>query len=206
MTFSSFEIAELSKAVKKRISEKRFAHTLGVASMAEKLSALCLPEMSSELVSAAYLHDITKELPTSKHLELIKLQGVALSEEDLNSEAVLHSFSAPFVIKRDFPDFATKDILSAVFNHTLGAPDMSVFDEIIFLADFIEETRPYEESKALRSFVIENMRDGEFELNIRILHEACIKAIDSTVLHLINKKRAINSKNILTRNALLSKI
>ena len=206
MTFSKNDIDRLSIEVGNRMSTRRFAHTLGVVKMAERLASLCLPNKSDELVCAAYLHDVTKELSYQEHIELINKGGLLLDGEDLNTEAILHSFSASYVIKRDFPTFATVDILSAVYNHTIGSPDMSVFDEIIFLSDFIEETRSYNASIELRNFVFERMLDGDIDNNVRVLHEACVISIDKTVLHLIEEKRAINSKNILTRNALLGKI
>jgi HD superfamily phosphohydrolase YqeK len=119
---------------------------------------------------------------------------------------VLHSFTAPLFIKKYFSEFATENVISAVRYHTLGAPEMSVFDEIVFLADFIEDTRTYDASISLRNFVWSNMRSGEFDTNVKVLHLACVKAIDYTIINLIENKKKINSKNILTRNALLSKI
>lgn len=206
MTFSSEEISALSREVEGRLSPKRFLHTLGVVKMAEGLALLCLPEKKDELIVAAYLHDVTKELKPAEHLELLSEYNIPVTDEDLCTEAILHSFSATCVVKRDFPRLATGDILSAVYNHTLGAPDMTVFDEIIFLSDYIEESRTYESSVKLREFVLEGMTDGAYDDNVKLLHRACITAIDNTVLHLIHEKKAINTKNILTRNALLGKI
>ena len=206
MTFSSEEIAALSREVEGRLSPKRFLHTLGIVKMAERLAGLCLPEKKDELIVAAYLHDVTKELKLSEHLDLLSVYDIPVTDEDLSTEAILHSFSAPCVVKRDFPNMATADVLSAVYNHTLGSPDMTVFDEIIFISDYIEESRSYESSVRLREFVLEGMTGGAYSDNVRLLHIACITAIDNTVLHLIREKKAINTKNILTRNALLGKI
>ena len=206
MTFSSENAKWLSDEIQSRLSKKRFNHTEGVVKMATYLGRMCIPDKVEELICAAYLHDVTKELPVDIHYNLISLYDLQVSEEDLKTEAVLHSFSAFSLVKRDFSHFATPDILSAVFNHTLGAPDMSVFDEVIFLADFIEEGRSYEGSVNVRDFTLSKMKDGEILHNVKVLHEACVMAIDNTVFHLIEEKRAINTKNILTRNALLGKI
>ena len=206
MTFSTDAIERLATEVGRRISKKRFSHTVGVARMAELLSAYCLPEKREELICAAYLHDVTKELSLDEHKKLISEYGLPVTDEDMSTDAILHSFSAYCVVKRDFPDLATPDILSGVFNHTIGAPDMSVFDEIIFLSDYIEQTRSYESSVKLREYVLNNMKAENVLQNVDILHRACVIAIDNTVLHLINEKKAINTKNILTRNALLGKI
>lgn len=205
MTFSKEQMQMLKSKVKERLSEKRFLHTLAVKDMAKRLSFFCLPEYTEELTAAALLHDITKEFTKEEEQEAISSFNIELDSEDIKSPGIIHSFTAPFIIKRDFPDFATERILSAVRNHTVGAADMSVFDKIIFLADFIEETRAYEASAQVRSFVLENM-GVNLENNVKILNTACIMEIDSTISHLITNKKRINFKNILTRNALLDKI
>lgn len=206
MTFSNEEIDYLRREIKKRLSEHRYLHTLGVARAAIKLSLFCLPEFASELEVAALLHDITKEYSVSEQLEIIEKEGIDIEREDLNTPAVLHSFTAPSAIKRDFEKFATERVLSAVCFHTMGSPLMSVFDEIIFLADYIEETRSYPSSVSVRDYVYKNMQPGLIDQNLKILHKACIMAIDFTAKHLEENKKSVNSKNILTRNALLSKI
>ena len=206
MKFTSEQIEKLHTEVRRRLTDNRFKHTLGVVNSAKFLGKMCLPDKLDELVCAAYLHDVTKELSFEQHSELFQIYNFCPSCEDLNTHAVLHAYSASFAVRREFAEFSTDDILSAVFNHTLGSPDMTVFDEIIFLADYIEETRKYESSVKVREFVYSNMRYGDMFSNCSVLHSACVKAIDYTLLHLIDIKQPINSKNILTRNALLSKI
>ena len=205
MSFTQKKNKLLSSAVKERLSPKRYTHTAAVADAAKRLSSYCLPDSENEIEAAALLHDIAKEYSTEELISLLEGSGKSISPEDLLSPAVLHSFAAPIVIRRDFPDFATENILSSAYNHTVGAPDMSVFDEIIFLADYIEDTRTYEHCKRVREYVY-SMLGGDRGENIKALHKACVMAIDYTLIHLIENKKPINSKNILTRNALLSKI
>ena len=204
MIFSNDSITELRALIKPRLSEKRYAHTLGVERAAVRLAKLCTPDLVSEAAVAALLHDVTKEIPYEGQKKL--LSGSFVASEDYESPAILHAYTAPIVIKKDFSAYATGNVLSAVYNHTVGSPDMSVFDEIIFLADFIEDTRSYEASKDLQSFVWNNMKDADTEANIKILHRACVEAVDAAIINLIKHKKNINTKNILTRNALLSKI
>lgn len=206
MTFSPDMVEALKLRVSARLGERRFLHTMGVAACASRLAELCEIDSKSEAEIAAYLHDITKEYPYEEQIAIIKNHNIMLDEEDFNSPAVLHSFTAEAVIKSDFPEFATDKILSAVRFHTLGSPDMTEFDEIIFLADFIEETRTYPSCVTLREFVFSNMKKGDAEANRLILHRAVISAIESTVKNLTENNRFVNSKNILTKEALLSKI
>ena len=198
MTFTSDMVKALENEVSARLGERRFLHTKGVVNCASELAKLCEIDSKTEAEIAAYLHDITKEYPYEEQIEIIKKHNIMLDEEDFRSPAVLHSFTAEAVIKSDFPEFATDKILSAVRHHTLGSPDMTEFDEIIFLADFIEETRTYPSCIELRKFVFSNMKDGAVEANRLILHQAVVSAIDSTVKHLRENNRFVNSKNILT--------
>lgn len=206
MKFSDNDLELLRKKVEERLSSGRYFHTIGVVEAAVKLAELCLPESIRDLEIAALLHDISKEYPLKEQYSLIEDFGIDVGEEDYGSPAVLHSFTAPAVIKRDFPAYSTCEILRAVYNHTVGSPDMTVFDEIIFLADYIEEGRKYDSCISVRNYVFDNMKAGETASNVIILHKACIRAIDYTLENLKSQNKPINNKNILTRNALLSKI
>lgn len=206
MTFSDNDLELLRKSIKDRLSSERFCHIIGVVKSAVKLAKLCLPERVKEAEAAALLHDITKEYSLEEQYSLIEEFNIELDEDDRISPAVLHSFTAPSVIKRDFPVFSTREILDAVYNHTIGSPEMTVFDEIIFLADFIEDGRKYGSCILVRNYVYDNMKFGDTVANTIILHKACVKAIDYTLENLKQKNKPINKKNILTRNALLSKI
>ena len=61
MKFTDEQIDSLRREVGRRLSKKRFAHTLGVEKMAVLLGELCLPDMIDRLHVAALLHDISKE-------------------------------------------------------------------------------------------------------------------------------------------------
>ena len=39
------------------------------------------------------------------------------------------------------PEFAHPAVMQAVYRHTTGTPDMTLMDEIIFVADYIEPNR-----------------------------------------------------------------
>lgn len=157
--FSDDMLDNLRKNVGERLSERRFFHTLGVERMAKKLASLILPEAVSEISAAALLHDIAKELDPKEQLSLMEKED-GITDEDRESPKLYHSFAAPRVIRSEFPDFATKNVLSSVFNHTAGAPFMSLFDEIIFVADFIEEGREFSGCTELRIMFYSDIESG----------------------------------------------
>ena len=202
MRFTENDVMSLREEVKKRLSDRRYAHTLGVLNMAEWLAEKCDPEHLPEIRVAALLHDITKELTVTEQYDLLKEYGIFIPEGEGPGEAILHSVTAPLMICRDFPKFASNRIMSAVRVHTTGSPDMSVTDKIIFLADFIEENRTYPECISLRSFVLSSMQDGAFELNLKTLNEASLRMIESTLLHLEEKGREVDPITYETRDEL----
>lgn len=206
MTIADNTLDKLCQTVKERLSIKRYEHTLGVMRAALKLSEYCLPDDKSELCVAALLHDITKEYPTELHHSIIKDYGISVTESDLIGDAVLHSITAPSIILRDFPEYATDKVISAVKNHTVGAPDMSLFDEIIFVADFIEDGRTYPSCIKVRESLYDALTKAkDREECICLLHDAVIESIDLTIMSIIRDGRYLNERAVQTRNAFLGR-
>ena len=185
------------------MSEGRFKHTLGVEKMARKLGGIFLPDRISELCAAALLHDVAKEISREEQLSLIA--DLDYKERDLTREsaACLHAFAAPMLIKRDFPEFASSDILSATFKHTTGNKDMSVFDKIIFISDYSEEGRTYPACIKLREKLFSKLEkaDGERD-KLFYLNKAILEAIDNTLFSLSLRGSEISDFTILARESI----
>ena len=206
MKFTEEQILNLRSCVKERLSEKRFTHTLGVENAAVNIAGKCIPDMLDEIRVAAILHDISKEYSEAEHFNIIEENGISLTDEDKASVALLHSVTGPFVIKSDFPEFATDAVLNAVRNHTVGAPDMSIFDEIIYLADYIEENRTYPMCIEVREFYTARSNEAiSREEQILALHMACIKALNNTIKEFESRGKSYNEMTRLTRDSLLAK-
>ena len=199
-------IQGLLKDIKPLMSEKRYIHTVGVMEMAREIGCYCLCDEISELSYAALLHDVAKELPDEQLISIIKSSYVNSDTIIAYGREVWHSFAAPYVIKRDFPAFANEKILSSVEKHTVGAADMSVFDEIIFIADYIERGRTYPSCIAVREYLLGALKHGEAVKNIKALHQSCIMAIDHTVENLMRRGKSICPESLLAKNTLESRI
>ena len=151
MKFTESQIDTLRLEVKKRLSEKRFIHTLGVEKCAVKIGEKLMPTYVDKLRAAALLHDISKEYSEAEHIFLMEKYGFIMTDDDLNAKPIWHSLTADFAVKEHFSDFADPDVLSAVHNHTVGSPDMSVMDEIILLSDYIEPGRMWKQCIEVRN-------------------------------------------------------
>ncbi len=195
------DISVLYKEVEHRLSPKRYIHTLGVEKMAAKLGDIYLPTRITELRCAAILHDIAKELNTGEQLELMRKSSIAFTDEDLKTPSAYHSFAAPQLILRDFPDYATPEILSSVLYHTLGDLNMSLFDKIIFISDYIEEGRVYRSCIEARELLFDLINKGEDKL--LALDRAIVLSLENTRDSLNSRGAKINSRSTKLLNSLL---
>ena len=194
MKYTENELNGLKEAVKERMSEKRFSHTLGVERMAKLLGELILPQSVSELRAAAILHDVAKEIPDDVQIALLEKSDFHLTDEDKATTGVIHSFVAPIIIKKDFQKFATENILSAVEKHTVGAEDMSIFDVIILVSDYIEDTRTYTSCIEVRKMLLDNLENENYMGRVKRLMSACSGAISGAESALRRLNMPINSR------------
>ena len=202
MNFSENALVDLREQLKSRLSEGRYLHTLGVERAAVRLGEYCLSENISELRAAALLHDVAKDLSNEKQREILE-QTDDISLSDYLSPPVFHSLTAPHVIKEEFSRFATDSVLNAVKYHTTASPDMTVFDEIIFVADFIEDTRVYSASIEARDTLYRALSSSKSrEECIVHLHRTVIWILDFTVNYLKSRNKYVNERTVLAREAL----
>ncbi len=198
-------LADLRERLKAYLSPSRYSHTLGVERAAVKIAEYCLPEMKLSAAVAALLHDVAKELPEEELLEILKGDS-SITKEDLSSPKLYHAFAAPFIIKRDFPEFAAEDILSAVFNHTTGKADMTLFDEIIFAADYIEEGRAYPECIKAREELYSKLDEKSEKRSIEALHECALAELINTEKHISARGGVLNSRTLSAKEYIENKI
>ena len=181
MKFSNEQIELLRKNVGERLSKKRYLHTLGVENAACYIASFFEDLDASELAVAALLHDITKEYSEAEHKDVLKSNREA-GDEMCGVSAALHSLTAPYVVESDFPEYATSNILSAVRNHTLGCPEMSIFDEIIFISDYVEDGRTYPACVDVREMLYNDLKKAESQAECVIaLHRAVVRSLEYTV-------------------------
>lgn len=181
-------LAALQEQVGAVLSEKRFLHTLGVRETAERMAALFCPAQRFALAAAALLHDFTKELPTSAHLEIFHRYGYTPRQDELASPQVLHGISASLLLPDRFAAFATPTVIRAVRYHTTGCAGMSMPCAILYLADCLEPTRTQPALIAQRAAFfteeLETMGDSARKVH---LQNALIRSLRETVAMLLAK-------------------
>ena len=207
MTFDERQIEALRERVRSTMSEWRFTHTAEVERMAARLAELYAPEKVDVLRAAALLHDITKEKSTAEQLDILESHSVVVSEIDRYSPKTLHARTAVEVIKDEYSEFATPELLSAVERHTTGHANMTVLDGVIYLADYIDMSRKFEDCIRLREYFwgkdpqLMSMKERE-----RHLWKTVILSFDMTLKALIEEGSPISADTVNARNSLICRL
>ncbi len=191
-------IDELKELIKPYLTDKRYYHSICVMNEAERLGKIYIPDKINKLKVAALLHDITKKSDFEKQLQYCREFDIILDTDYLDSPEVLHAITAVEVAKRDFADYADAEILSAIRNHTTGNENMTLFDIIIHLADYIEESRVYEGCRTIRKHLYQKLDNGEDKIDA--LYDTMIYMFDNTISYLIEKRSVINKDTVAARN------
>lgn len=197
-------LTSLRERVRSYMSERRLNHTYAVEREAAAICKVFAPDMEYTLRAAALLHDITKELPIEKQLQLCIASDIIYTKEELMTPKIFHSRTAPFVIKRDFAELATDEILGAVRWHTTGRAGMTLCEQILFLADFIEDTRTFESCVTLRRFFWDGIEKADSDSE-RAAHlkDTMIYAFDLTIKELCEEKKPIHADTVAARNSFI---
>lgn len=196
-------IDALRDRVSKLMSPFRFEHTLGVERMAIRLARLYCPERTEMLRAAALLHDVTKEYSFEEQMDVFERYGVKLTEEQKEAKPTLHAYTAALIIPDEYPDYASEELVDAVRYHSTGRAGMTVYDKILYLADYIEDTRKYEDCIALRLEFF-SAEPEKMEIKERVLHlnRVLLHSITLTLDELREKGRPIEGGTLEAFEAL----
>lgn len=184
-------IEEYKKIIREKMGERRYIHSVNVSQMALKL-AKKYGENEGKAAIAGILHDITKEMPDEFHLKLFKENNIKLDEVEKRAKKLWHAISGPIYIKNEL-HIDEEDIINAVRYHTTGRKDMSKFEKIIFVADFISEDRKFENAKVMRKLAFED------------LDQAAIYGLKVTMEGLLYKSKLVAKDTFEAYNDLLIK-
>ncbi len=193
------KLSFLREKVKEYQTEKRYLHTLAVEREAAALGEIYLPDKIPHLRCSALLHDITKVLSLEKQLQYCQKFDIMVRNGDELSPKIFHAKTAAEVAKRDFPDFVNEEILSGVRWHTTGRRNMTVFECIVYLADYIEDTRTFEDCVKLRNYFYSRIRNDGADKE-EVLFSTMITSFDMTIKNLMEEGALIDSDTVEARN------
>ena len=197
-------LCALRENVKKGLSEKRYNHTVEVEKMVVRLAEIYCPEKLIELRAAALLHDITKEYDNKVHISMLSKPGIEFSREDSLAPKTFHARTAALLIPEIYPEFADDDVIAAVRWHTTGRTGMSIAEKVLYLADYIDMSRTFEDCVKLRDYFFSKNLD-EMSAEERMLHldRTLLLSFDMTIKGLLADGTVINRDTVNARNSLI---
>jgi len=139
----------------------RLKHVIGVRDTALEFGKKYKLDLE-ELEIAALLHDITKYYTTKQNKEIID----SYFEEteriyEYYNEKILHAFSA-YVLAKEKYNIKSGEILNSILNHTIGRPNMSMYEKVIFISDYTEPNRTYDSCVKVREIAKNNIDEAVF--------------------------------------------
>ncbi|MFI3324925.1 MAG: bis(5'-nucleosyl)-tetraphosphatase (symmetrical) YqeK [Clostridia bacterium] len=180
------EKSQIKKLLKKRLSDKRYDHSLCVADEAEKLAKKYgADKEKAEL--AGLLHDIMKEEEPKEQLEAIKKAGIILDKVEIESKKLWHQIAGMAYCKTEL-NITDEDILNSIRYHTSARKDMSLLEKIIFIADYTSKDRDYDGVSKMRKLADES------------LEEAMIYGLSFTIVELAKENKLIIKDSIEAYN------
>ena len=200
------ELNALREAVRERLGDYRFAHTLAVEKEIVELGKRYLPQDISRLQVAALLHDVTKELSAKEQIAFCKQNGISLDEADMACPKTLHAKTGAFLAAHTFADLVDEEILDAIERHTTGGERMSLFAKLLYLADYIEATRTFADCVRLRSMFWDGFDDLPQNKREKRLNEVLLEAFNMTISALSEKGASIAPATLAARKSLLQDI
>lgn len=173
--------------LKTNVPEHRIRHILRVEEMAIDLAQTHGLD-AQKAAQAALMHDLAKFFKPDRLLNLARSAGLVLDPVDEAEPHLLHADVGAIVARQEF-GVEDETILAAIRNHTLGEPGMDRISCVVFLADTLEPGRgETEDLLYLRSVCQTN------------LTEAVWRTADYTLQYLIQSRRLVHPRSILTRN------
>ncbi len=169
-------------------SEQRYAHSLGVAEMAEELAKRYDVD-SKRATKAALMHDMAKAMTVEELKEYINSNNINVSESEMLSGVALHGNVAADICKKKYG--FDDEMCQAIAVHTIGKENMTNLEKVVFIADKIDKTREYEGVEELRKLAFED------------IDSAILQSIEGSIEKSIRKRKIIIEQSIKTRNYIL---
>ena len=133
---------EIEKKLKNTLDEERYRHTLGVSYTAAAIAMAHGYDVEKARL-AGILHDCAKSVPKEKRIPMCEEYGIEVTDCERENTGLLHSKLGTVVAGRDY-GITDQEIHGAIRWHTTGRPEMTLLEQIIYIADYIEPNRDAE--------------------------------------------------------------
>ena len=184
MNFDSYK-----SIIRDLLDDYRYNHSLCVAEEAKRLAILYNEDVENAYL-AGLLHDITKNFTIDEHLNIFSKFDIILSDVEKKSIPIWHGISASAYVKHIL-GINEEKIISAIRYHTTAKSNMSLFEKLIYLADYTSADRNYPDVDVMRRLVNES------------IEEAMLYSLKYTIKDLISKDRAVHPDTLNAYNEII---
>lgn len=150
---------DFEEKLKKMLKPDRFIHSLGVRDTAEKMAEIFGADKEKARI-AGLLHDNAKNMDRlyERCLDL----EVELDDIEKENIGLVHAKLGAETAKCEF-GITDSEIISAIRWHTLGRPDMTLLEKIVFVADLTEPGRSFPDLARLRKLAFSDIDKAVLE-------------------------------------------
>jgi predicted HD superfamily hydrolase involved in NAD metabolism len=182
--------ATAERALSERLSSDAFAHCVRTAETAAGLALEYGADVEIARL-AGLLHDWDREISKRELVSSALERGMHVTDVEHASPKLLHARTGAAAVRDEYPHLP-EEVYSAVEKHTVGAPQMSDVDRIVYLADMIEPGREWPGVVELRDAV-----------GVVSLPELFFRGYAASLHSLVSRRRRLHPDTVSVWNGLV---
>ena len=160
-------VEEIRQLLGQLLTPARYEHSLNVADRAREL-ALRYSSDPQQAYLAGLIHDICKDMPRQRQLEILQEGHLGLDPVTLSQSQLWHGFAGSVYIQAEL-GITDPDIICAVRYHTSARAGMSRLEQIVYLADLTSRERDHPDAARMRQVTDVSLEDGMCESLLYII-------------------------------------
>lgn len=155
-----YDMQKYRDYIKKKLSKRRYEHSMNVAERAVELAGIYNTD-TKKAEAAGLLHDMAKELPADKQLQIIEKSDIIFNHVEFLSPNLYHSIAGS-IMARDVFSIDDNDVINAIRYHTSARQGMSVLEKIIYIADLTSSDRNYNNVELISVLADKNLDEAMY--------------------------------------------
>jgi predicted HD superfamily hydrolase involved in NAD metabolism len=169
----------------------RLQHILSTEQCAIRLADLYNVDEEKAQI-AALLHDCAKWMDNNSIMENALEYGLTLDDVYKNNPNLAHGWAGANIARKVFGIY-DKEILDAICYHTIPSLVMSDLSKLIYVADYIEDTRNFDDARRIRGMLYKD------------LDEVFLITLSSIIKHQISAGKQLHVDSVHTYNNIISR-
>jgi len=188
-------LSKVTKGLRKILDSRRFNHCLRVQKTAVALAKHYNVD-ERKASTAGLLHDCAKAMSRDELVTKAKAIGKKINCVEMFEPKLLHAIVSAYLAEHEF-GIKDKETLSAIAKHTLGGICLSRLEEIIYIADHIEEDRDYDGVSEIRQLAFSDIDSAIIRIAISMIKHLLDNGlpVEETVVKMMNYYMFKDKKN-----------